>query len=223
MCCVQLYTGIVKQPKNAKLSQLQSVELANCVLESICRELGYSGESCICTIICKIYIITNMDCLFMATSLWYWLITPKIEVDECSFPCHVFLQPKEIVVRSKRRRRSALADEKKNSSWFQVPYCSILCVLFYRMKVKLCQKASPPPPQIGYIRRVSLDWSWVTHAYCESYLQEWMVTATQWFWRLLWVVIGILLIIYGYKGLQGLSDWMNARDAIRPRKMPGRF
>jgi hypothetical protein len=171
MCCVQLYTGIVKQPKNAKLSQLQSVELANCVLESICRELGYSGESCICTIICKIYIITNMDCLFMATSLWYWLITPKIEVDECSFPCHVFLQPKEIVVRSKRRRRSALADEKKNSSWFQ----------------------------------------------------EWMVTATQWFWRLLWVVIGILLIIYGYKGLQGLSDWMNARDAIRPRKMPGRF
>jgi hypothetical protein len=80
-------------------------------------------------------------------------------------------EPKEIVVRSKRRRRSALADEKKNSSWFQ----------------------------------------------------EWMVTATQWFWRLLWVVIGILLIIYGYKGLQGLSDWMNARDAIRPRKMPGRF
>jgi hypothetical protein len=47
------------------------------------------------------------------------------------------------VVRSKRRRRSALADEKQNSSWFQVAYCSILCVLFYRMKVKLCQKASP--------------------------------------------------------------------------------
>jgi hypothetical protein len=58
---------------------------------------------------------------------------------------------------------------------------------------------------------------------CESYLPKWMVTATHWFWRLLWVVIGILLIIYGYKGLQGLSDWMNAWDAIRPRNMPGHF
>ncbi|KAH9553341.1 hypothetical protein CY35_08G002600 [Sphagnum magellanicum] len=77
-------------------------------------------------------------------------------------------EPKEIVVRSKRWRRSALADEKQNSSWFQDE-------------------------------------------------------TTQWFWRLLWVVIGILLIIYGYKGLQGLSDWMNAWDAIRPRNMPGHF
>jgi hypothetical protein len=53
MCCEQLYTGIVKQTQNAKLSQLQSVELATCVLESIGREMGYSAESCICTMLGK--------------------------------------------------------------------------------------------------------------------------------------------------------------------------
>ncbi len=133
--------------------------------------MGYSGESCICTMICKIYIVTNVDCLYMATSLWYRLTAPKIEVDECSFPCHFFLQPKEIVVRSKRWRRSALADEKQNSSWFQVAYSSNLCVLFYRMKVKLCQKASPPKKNWIYkesIIGLELGYSCIVNLICRN-------------------------------------------------------
>jgi hypothetical protein len=75
------------------------------------------------------------------------------------------------VVRSKRWRRSALADEKQNSSWFQVAYSSNLCVLFYRMKVKLCQKASPPKKNWIYkesIIGLELGYSCIVNLICRN-------------------------------------------------------